>query len=107
MLYGRDPERAIIGQLLDAARESRSDALVLRGEPGVGKTALLDDARERAADMQVLTARGVDSESELPFAALHQLLRGPRGRSTPFLRPRRPPCAAPSGSPTAIRPSSS
>ena len=75
MLYGRDPERAVIGALLDAARESRSGALVLRGEPGIGKTALLADARERAADMQVLTARGVESESELPFAALHQLLR--------------------------------
>ena len=75
MLYGRDPERAVIGALLDAARESRSGALVLRGDPGIGKTALLADARERAADMQVLTARGVESESELPFAALHQLLR--------------------------------
>ena len=75
MLYGRDPERARIGELLDAARDSRSGALVLRGEPGIGKTALLADTLERAADMQVLSARGVESESELPFAALHQLLR--------------------------------
>jgi DNA-binding CsgD family transcriptional regulator len=75
MLYGRDDERAVIGQLLDAARKSRSGALVVRGEPGVGKSALLLDARERAGDMHVLSARGVESESELPFAALHQLLR--------------------------------
>ena len=75
MLYGRDAERAAIGALLEAARASQSGALVLRGEPGVGKTALLEDARERAADMYVLSAKGVESESELPFAALHQLLR--------------------------------
>jgi DNA-binding CsgD family transcriptional regulator len=75
MLYGRDAERDRIGELLDAARQSRSGALVLRGEPGIGKTALLLDTRERAADMHVLSARGVESEAELPFAALHQLLR--------------------------------
>ena len=75
MLYGRDRERALIGALLAAARDSRSGALVLRGDPGVGKSALLLDARERATDMHVLTARGVESESELAFAALDQLLR--------------------------------
>jgi len=75
VLYGRDPERAGLGALLAAARESRSGVLVLRGEPGIGKTALLEDTRVRAADMHVLSARGVESESELPFGALHQLLR--------------------------------
>jgi DNA-binding CsgD family transcriptional regulator len=75
MLFGRDDERAVISQLLDAARKSHSGALVVRGEPGVGKSALLLDARDRAGDMVVLSARGVESESELPFAALHQLLR--------------------------------
>src|SRR5262249_33153284 len=75
VLYGRDSERARLGELLEAARLSRSGVLVLRGEPGIGKTALLEDTRDRAADMHVLTARGVESESELPFAALHQLLR--------------------------------
>ena len=75
MLYGRDVERAGVGGLVEAARSSRSGALILRGEPGVGKTALLEDARERARDMQVLAARGVESESELPFAGLHQLVR--------------------------------
>jgi len=75
VLYGRDAERAVIGELLDAARDSRSGALVVRGEPGIGKTALLLDARERAADMHVLSARGVESESELPFGAMHQLTR--------------------------------
>jgi DNA-binding CsgD family transcriptional regulator len=75
VLYGRDAERAEIGGLLEAARDSRSGALVLRGEPGIGKTALLRDARDRAGDMHVLSARGVESESDLPYAALFQLLR--------------------------------
>jgi DNA-binding CsgD family transcriptional regulator len=75
MLLGRDPERARIGALLEAARASRSGALVIKGEPGIGKTALLEDAREQATDMCVLTARGVETESNLPFAGLHQLTR--------------------------------
>jgi DNA-binding CsgD family transcriptional regulator len=80
VLYGRDLEQDRIGALIDAARASRSGALVLRGEPGIGKTALLEDARERAFDLHVLAARGVESESELPFAALHQLVRPALGR---------------------------
>jgi DNA-binding CsgD family transcriptional regulator len=75
MLYGRDRERAEIWSLLEGARASRSGVLVLRGEAGIGKSALLEDARDRAGDMHVLTARGVESESELPFAVLHQLVR--------------------------------
>ena len=75
VLYGRDVERAEIGRLLKAARDSTSGVLVMYGDPGIGKTALLRDARDRAGDMHVLTARGVESESELPFAALDQLIR--------------------------------
>jgi DNA-binding CsgD family transcriptional regulator/tetratricopeptide (TPR) repeat protein len=75
MLCGRDPERARIRELLDDARESSGGVLVIRGEPGVGKSALLEDARELAGDMRVLSSRGVETESSLPFAALHQLVR--------------------------------
>jgi DNA-binding CsgD family transcriptional regulator len=75
VIDGRDPERAEIWRMLEAARASKGGALVLRGEPGIGKSALLGDARDRAGDMQVLAARGVESESELPFAALDQLIR--------------------------------
>src|SRR5688500_644456 len=75
MLYGRAAERAQIAGLLEAARASRSSALVLLGEPGVGKPALLADAREQAAGMHVLVVRGVKPEAELPVAALHQLIR--------------------------------
>jgi DNA-binding CsgD family transcriptional regulator len=75
MLYGRDAECSAIAALLNAARETRSGVLVLRGQAGAGKSALLQDAVEQASDMQVLEARGVESEAELAFAGLHQLLR--------------------------------
>ncbi|MGE0027117.1 MAG: AAA family ATPase [Thermoleophilia bacterium] len=75
MLHGRDAERAAIGALLEGARSSRSAALVIRGEAGAGKSALLDDTADRAEDMHVLRARGVESESDLPFAAVQGLLR--------------------------------
>src|SRR4029453_1903239 len=75
VLYGRDPERSRIGGLPEGGREARSGVLVIRGEGGVGKSALLEDARERGADMPVPACAGVEAESALPFAGLHQLLR--------------------------------
>ena len=75
MLYGRDAERARLGGLLEDARESRSGVLVIRGEAGVGKSALLEDARQRASDMRVLSGSGIESEAQVPFAALHQIVR--------------------------------
>ncbi|MEU8399341.1 AAA family ATPase [Nonomuraea sp. NPDC048892] len=75
MLHGREWECGIIAQLLDGARDRRSGVLVLRGEAGVGKSALLDFAASRADGMRVLRGGGVESESELPYAAAHQLLR--------------------------------
>jgi DNA-binding CsgD family transcriptional regulator len=75
MLYGRDLERSRIGELLDGARASRSGVLVISGEPGVGKSALLEDARAQAGGMRVLAGNGVESEAHLPFAALHLIVR--------------------------------
>jgi DNA-binding NarL/FixJ family response regulator len=76
MLRGREVQQSVIHALLSQAREGASGALVLRGEPGIGKTTLLDYAAELAAgDMPVLRAVGVESEAELPFAGLHQLTR--------------------------------
>ncbi|HEX2373847.1 MAG TPA: AAA family ATPase [Actinomycetota bacterium] len=75
MLHGRPAECEALNRLLADARRSRSGVLVLRGEAGVGKSALLDHAARRAEGMAVLRAAGVESEAELPFAALHQLLR--------------------------------
>ena len=74
MLYGREDELGLIDKMLDGARDSQSAATVLRGDPGIGKTALPDGARVRATHMEVLTVRGVESESQLPFAGLHRLL---------------------------------
>jgi hypothetical protein len=75
MPYGRRAECDALDRLLADARRSRSGVLVVRGEAGVGKSALLDHAAGRAEGMTVLRAAGAESEAELPFAALHQLLR--------------------------------
>ncbi|HEY3483538.1 MAG TPA: AAA family ATPase, partial [Streptomyces sp.] len=75
MLFGRKAEQERIAELLDDAREGRSGVLVLRGDAGVGKSALLDLARAEAAGMTVLYACGIESEARLPYAGLHQLLR--------------------------------
>jgi DNA-binding CsgD family transcriptional regulator len=74
VLLGRESECDAIDGLLDAARDSRSGVLVLRGEAGIGKTALLQRALAGADGMRLLTGAGVEAESELPFAGLHQLL---------------------------------
>jgi AAA ATPase domain len=73
MLLDRLPEREALSQLLDAARAGRSGVLVMRGEPGVGKTALLEYAIESAAGLRVARVAGVESEMELAFAVLQQL----------------------------------
>ena len=73
MLRDRADECAALDQLLHAVRHGDSGALVLRGEPGVGKTALLDYIAESARDLRVARAAGFESEMELAFAGLHQL----------------------------------
>jgi DNA-binding CsgD family transcriptional regulator len=75
MLVGRAVEMDALDQLLDNARAERSAALVVRGEPGIGKSALLAYAAARARDMRVLRCAGVEAEYELPFAGMHQLVR--------------------------------
>ncbi|HEX3517343.1 MAG TPA: LuxR family transcriptional regulator [Trebonia sp.] len=75
MLYGRGEQLAAIDGLLEGMRSGRAGALVLRGEAGIGKTALLNAAGERAAWARVLRVTGVEAEAELPFAALHALMR--------------------------------
>ena len=72
-LRGRRSECAVLGALLTRARGGQSGVLVVRGEAGVGKTALLEYAVESASDIRVLWAAAVESEMEVAFAALHQL----------------------------------
>jgi len=73
MLHGRRDECAVLERLLEGARVGHSGVLVLKGEPGVGKTALLEYAVGSASDLRWIRAAGVESEMELAFAALHQL----------------------------------
>ncbi|HEV7750617.1 MAG TPA: LuxR family transcriptional regulator [Baekduia sp.] len=75
MLLGRQQERRAIELALGAARSGTSAALALVGEAGIGKTTLLDDAAERADGMRLLRARGIESEAQIAFGALLELLR--------------------------------
>ncbi|HEY6310829.1 MAG TPA: AAA family ATPase [Streptosporangiaceae bacterium] len=72
-LRGRHRECSVLRKALDEVRAGRSAALVVHGEQGVGKTALLNYAVDAAPDLRVLRAAGVESEMELAFAALHQM----------------------------------
>ncbi|MFI0448980.1 AAA family ATPase [Actinomadura sp. 6N118] len=74
-LYGRDVEQAAIERLLQHARAGRSGVLVLRGDAGIGKSALLGIAEGAATDMRVLRGTGIERESGMPYAGLHLLLR--------------------------------
>ena len=75
VLVGRESELAMLADLLAGARMGRSTALVLRGEPGIGKSVLLDSAVGLAVGFRLLRARGVESESELAFSGLQELAR--------------------------------
>ncbi|MEU0190978.1 AAA family ATPase [Streptomyces afghaniensis] len=73
-LIGRRCERETLNALVDAVRSGESRALVVSGEPGVGKTALLDWLVDETSGVRIVRATGVQAEMDLPFAALHQLL---------------------------------
>lgn len=75
MLYGRQDEAGKLLDLLEDARRGHSSAIVVRGEPGAGKSALLDHLAAEASDALVIAGQGVETESELPFATLDQLVR--------------------------------
>src|SRR4051812_19966885 len=72
-LLGRHDERAVLERLLETARGGRGAVLVVHGDPGVGKTALLEYALEAGQDFRVVRAAGVEGEMELDYAALQQL----------------------------------
>src|SRR4051812_21976714 len=85
-LVGRAAELARLERLLQRLQRRESEVLVLRGEPGVGKTALLDHIAEQAEGLRVVRLRGVESEMELPYASLH-LLCGTLRDGMPLLQP--------------------
>src|SRR4051795_9947248 len=74
MFVGRERERARIDRLLQEARAGRSGALLLHGEAGIGKTALMRWAIGQATGLRVLRARGIETESDIPFAGLAELV---------------------------------
>src|ERR1700760_497332 len=72
-LLGREREQCVLDDLLEGVLAGRSGVLAVYGEPGVGKTALLECAIDAAAGFHVERSVGVEGEMELPYAALHQL----------------------------------
>jgi len=72
-LLGRQREREVLERLLEAARGGHGGVLVVHGEPGVGKTALLEDAIQAGREFRVVRTVGVEGEMELAYAALQQL----------------------------------
>jgi DNA-binding CsgD family transcriptional regulator len=75
VLVGREPEQGAVRRLLREARAGSSGVLLLIGDPGIGKSELLDYARRQGSDFTVLRARGVQSEAKVPFGGLLELLR--------------------------------
>src|SRR5690242_16654971 len=88
-LLDRHGERAVLDAVLDQARGGSSAVLVVRGEAGIGKTALLDYAAGRAVGFGVVRAWGMESEMELAFAGLHQLCVPLLGRLDQLPKPQR------------------
>jgi DNA-binding CsgD family transcriptional regulator len=88
-LRGRSRERQRLGRLLSGIRSGRSGVLVLRGEAGIGKTALLDHLVDRASGCMVARAAGVQADMELPFAGLQQLFGSMLGSLEPLPDPQR------------------
>ena len=102
MLLGRARERQEIEHALTRARSGTSATLALAGEPGIGKTALLDYAAGQATGMRLLQARGIESEAQIPFASLLELIRP----ALPLLGKIPGPQAAAMESALALRPGS-
>ncbi|NUU22606.1 MAG: ATP-binding protein, partial [Streptomycetaceae bacterium] len=91
MVHGRSTERSAVEALLADARSGTSGVLVVRGEPGIGKTTLLDHAAAAATAEKVPVVRGtgVEFEAEFPYAGLSLLLRPALGHTGALPEPQR------------------
>src|ERR1700723_3657485 len=88
-LFGRAGELEILGRVIANVRSGQSAVLVVRGEPGIGKTELLRHRIAEASGFVVARVAGVESEMELPFAGLHQLCAPMLGRLGSLAEPQR------------------
>src|SRR5690606_41147066 len=88
-LHGRRHECDVLDRLLEGVRSEQSRVLVLRGEAGVGKTALLDHLVASASGCRIARAAGVESEMELAYAGVHQVCAPMLGRLTRLPDPQR------------------
>ena len=88
-LIGRTKECRALDELLDVVRGGQSRVLVVQGDAGIGKSALLQHLVDAASGFRVIHATGVESEMELPFAALHQLCGSMLGRLDSLPDPQR------------------
>src|ERR1700721_914386 len=88
-LCGRTGGREILGRVIANVRSGQSAVLVVRGEPGIGKTELLRHLIAEASGFVVARVAGVESEMELPFAGLHQLCAPMLGRLGSLAEPQR------------------
>src|ERR1700730_13720033 len=88
-LFGRTGELEILGRLIANVRSGQSAVLVVRGEPGIGKTELLRYLTGQASGFRVVRGAGVESEMELAFAGLHQLCAPMLGRLDSLAEPQR------------------
>src|SRR5436190_3632552 len=89
VLLGRPSERQVLDGLLENVRGGQSAVLVIRGEAGIGKTALLHYCARQAAGFRVAKLGGVESEMELPYAGVHQLCAPMLGRLGALPEPQR------------------
>ena len=79
-LIGRRNEQQLLAEIVDGARGGHSGVLVLRGDAGIGKTALLSDVLSEAADLRTISLSGAESEMELAYAGVQQLCAPLLGR---------------------------
>jgi DNA-binding CsgD family transcriptional regulator len=88
-ILGRSKERSLLADMLLSAKAGRGSSLVIQGEAGIGKSALLDDLADKAGDVCVCRVAGVESEMELPFSGLQELCGPTLGHVEDLSAPRR------------------
>lgn len=93
-LIGRRHEQQLLAGVVDRARGGHSGVLVIRGEAGIGKTALLRDVASKVADLRVIALSGAESEMELPYAGVQQLCTPFQDASTGYPNPKKWHCGS-------------